>query len=89
MPPISIKGYSIMIWTIIIGILAGFIASRFFKHKGSECLVDLLLGLVGGWLGGHVLGWLGITWGGTLGEIGTAVVGAVLLLWIVSLFTKR
>ncbi len=78
-----------MIWTIIIGILAGFIASRLFKHKGSGCLVDLLLGLVGGWLGGHVLGWLGITWGGTLGEIGTAVVGAVLLLWIVSLLTKR
>ena len=78
-----------MVWTIIVGILAGFIASRLFKHKGSGCVVDLLLGLVGGWLGGHVLDWLGITWAGTLGEIGTAVVGAVLLLWIVSLFAKK
>ena len=78
----------IMIWTIVVGILAGFIASRLFRHKGSGCLLDLLLGLVGGWLGGHVLGWLGITWIGVLGEIGTAVVGAVLLLWLASLITK-
>ncbi len=89
MSPIDIKWCIIMIWTIIVGILAGFIASRLFKHKGSGCVVDLLLGLVGGWLGGHVLDWLGITWAGTLGEIGTAVVGAVLLLWIVSLFAKK
>jgi uncharacterized membrane protein YeaQ/YmgE (transglycosylase-associated protein family) len=78
-----------MIWTIIIGILAGFIASRLFKHEGSGCLIDLVLGLIGGWLGGNVLGWIGISWGGTiLGQICTAVVGAVLLLWVFSLFKK-
>ncbi|MCH4148720.1 MAG: GlsB/YeaQ/YmgE family stress response membrane protein [Prevotella sp.] len=78
-----------MIWTIIIGILAGFIASRLFKHEGSGCLIDLVLGLIGGWLGGNILSWIGISWGGTvLGQICTAVVGAVLLLWVFSLFKK-
>lgn len=77
-----------MIWTIIVGILAGFIASKLMKHEGSGCLVDLLLGLVGGWLGGHVLEWLNISWKGTIGEIGTAVVGAVILLWLWSLVKK-
>lgn len=78
-----------MIWTIIVGILAGFVASKLFKDEGSGCLIDLLLGLVGGWLGGNVLSWLGITWGGVIGQIGTAIVGAVLLLWIVSLLKKK
>ena len=52
------------------------------KHNNQGCLVDLLLGIVGGWVGGNVLGWLGVSWDGTIGQIGTAVVGAVLVLWI-------
>ena len=52
------------------------------KHDNQGCLVDLLLGIVGGWVGGNVLGWLGVSWDGTVGQIGTAVVGAVLVLWI-------
>lgn len=44
--------------------------------------MDLLLGIVGGFLGGRIFSWLDISWGGTLGEIGTAVIGAVVLLWL-------
>ncbi len=71
-----------MIWTIVIGIVAGAIAGKIMKHNNQSCLVDLLLGIVGGWVGGNVLGWLGVSWDGTIGQIGTAVVGAVLVLWI-------
>ncbi len=71
-----------MIWTIVIGIVAGAIAGKIMKHNNHGCLVDLLLGIVGGWVGGNVLGWLGVSWDGTIGQIGTAVVGAVLVLWI-------
>ena len=71
-----------MIWTIVIGIVAGAIAGKIMKHNKQGCLVDLLLGIVGGWVGGNVLGWLGVSWDGTIGQIGTAVVGAVLVLWI-------
>ena len=71
-----------MIWTIIVGIIAGLIAGKIMGHKGQGCLVDLLLGLVGGFVGGNVLGWLGIQWSGVLGQIGTAVIGAVIVLWI-------
>lgn len=77
-----------LIASIIVGIIAGFVASKLMKHEGQGCLIDLLLGIVGGWLGGHVLGWLGVSWGGLVGEIGTAIVGAVLLLWIWSLIHK-
>ena len=71
-----------MIWTIVIGIVAGAIAGKIMKHNNQGCLVDLLLGIVGGWVGGNVLGWLGVSWDGTIGQIGTAVVGAVLVLLI-------
>jgi hypothetical protein len=44
----------------------------------------------GGFIGGNVLGWLGIHWGGTLvGQIVTAVIGAVILLWVISLIKKK
>lgn len=49
-----------------------------------------MVGIVGGFIGGNVLGWLGIHWGGTIvGQIVTAVIGAILLLWIISLIKKK
>lgn len=73
------------IWYIIIGILAGFIASKIMKGGGG-ILINLLIGIVGGVLGGLVFGLLGIATAGILGSLITSVVGAILLLWIVSLF---
>lgn len=71
-----------MIYSILVGIIAGYIACRVTNREGKGCLVDLLLGIVGGFLGGRIFSWLDISWGGTLGEIGTAVIGAVVLLWL-------
>ena len=51
-----------MIWTIVIGIVAGAIAGKIMKHNNQCCLVDLLLCIVGGWVGANVLGWLGVSW---------------------------
>jgi uncharacterized membrane protein YeaQ/YmgE (transglycosylase-associated protein family) len=77
-----------MIWTIIVGIIAGLIAGKIMGHDGQGCLVDLLLGLVGGFVGGNVFNWVGIEWHGRLGQIGTAIVGAVIILWIWSKIKK-
>jgi uncharacterized membrane protein YeaQ/YmgE (transglycosylase-associated protein family) len=40
-------------------------------------------------LGGWVFGLLGIAAGGIMGSLVTALVGAILLLWIISLFRRR
>ena len=46
-------------------------------------IIDLLLGIVGGAVGGWLFGILGIHAGaGIIGEIITAVVGAVVVLWL-------
>lgn len=72
-----------MLTGIITGVIAGFIGCKLSGREGKGCLVDLILGLVGGWLGGWLFAVLGIHWGGILGEIGTAAVGAMIfiVLW--------
>jgi uncharacterized membrane protein YeaQ/YmgE (transglycosylase-associated protein family) len=47
-----------------------------------------LLGLFGGALGGWLFDTLGITWGGTLGQLGTAIIGAVIILYVASMLKK-
>ena len=76
------------IGSIIIGSLAGFIAGKIMRGGGFGFLWNLILGIIGGVVGGWTLRLLNISWGGTIGSLGTAVVGAVLLLWIASLFKK-
>lgn len=71
-----------LIGYILIGILAGYIASRITSGEGKGCLIDLFLGVVGSVVGPWLLGLLNITWGGTIGQIGTSVVGAVVVLWL-------
>lgn len=71
-----------MIGDLILGALAGFVASYLYKKEGSGCLVNLLLGVAGGWLGGSILGWLGFVGEGSVAHFVTAVIGAVILLWL-------
>lgn len=76
------------IWYIIIGIIAGFVAGKIMRGGGFGLLINLLVGIVGSLLGGWVFGLLGIATVGILGSLITSIVGAILLLWIVSLFRK-
>ncbi|NLI72173.1 MAG: GlsB/YeaQ/YmgE family stress response membrane protein [Bacteroidales bacterium] len=76
------------LWYILIGIVAGFLAGKIMKGGGFGILVNLLVGIVGGLLGGWVFGLLGISTSGIWGNLITATIGAVLFLWILSLFKK-
>jgi uncharacterized membrane protein YeaQ/YmgE (transglycosylase-associated protein family) len=78
-----------MIYWLIVGLIAGWLAGLVMKGGGYGILVDILLGIVGGWLGGWIFGRLGI-WpaGGMIGSIVVAFVGAVILVWITRLLKK-
>ena len=76
------------IWYILIGILSGFVAGKIMRGGGFGVIVNLILGIIGGVLGGWVFSLLGISAGGILGSLITSTVGAILLLWIGSLFNK-
>ena len=74
--------------SIVIGCLAGFCAGKLMTGGGFGFLMNLLLGLFGGALGGWIFDLLGVQWGGLLGHLGTAIVGAVVILYVASLLKK-
>jgi uncharacterized membrane protein YeaQ/YmgE (transglycosylase-associated protein family) len=78
-----------MLITIVVGIIAGFLAGKIMKGSGYGVLIDLLLGLVGGMLGGWLFGLLGIGGGGVLWAIVVATVGAVILVWLTRVIQGR
>jgi uncharacterized membrane protein YeaQ/YmgE (transglycosylase-associated protein family) len=72
---------SILAW-IVLGLIAGFIASKLYNGSGQGFLMDIVLGIVGAVLGGYLftaLGATGIT-GFNLYSMFVAVIGAVVLL---------
>ena len=77
------------LWYLLIGLAAGWIASLIFKGSGSGLLVNLIVGLVGGFLGGWLVSLFGWVPTGTFGTFIASVIGAIVLLLIVSLFTRR
>ena len=60
---------AILIW-LLVGLVAGWLAGRVMKGGGYGVLVDIVLGILGGFVGGWLFGLLGI-WpgGGLLGSI--------------------
>ena len=77
-----------IIFSLLIGCLAGFCAGKLMKGGGFGFVMNLVLGLFGGALGGWLFSLLGIEWGGILRQLGTAIIGAVAILWIASLIKK-
>ena len=77
-----------ILWWIVVGLIAGFLAGKVMKGGGFGMLMDIVVGIAGGILGGFVFGLLGIYTGSLIGSIVVAFVGAVLLIWIVRQLKK-
>ena len=67
---------------ILLGLVAGFIASHLVNHHGEGIVLDVLLGIVGSIVGGWVFQMFGAAHvsGLNLYSIGVAVAGSVLFL---------
>lgn len=79
-----------ILWTIIIGCVAGALAGWIMKGKGFGFFINILLGLVGSVIGGWAYALLGITSsGGIWGTLVMSTIGAIVLIFIVSLFNKK
>lgn len=80
-----------MIWSIIVGGVAGWIASIIMgKNESMGIFKNVIVGIVGGSLGRFVLGLLNIHQGeGTTASLAVGVFGAVILLAIVNAITGR
>ena len=73
---------------LLIGALVGWLAGVIMKGGGFGLIGDIIVGILGSLLGGWLLPKLGIAIGGEFGGFITAVIGAVILLFIVRLIKK-
>ncbi len=74
---------SILAW-IVLGLIAGFIASKIVNNTGQGIVVDIILGIVGAFVGGWLFnqfGSAGVT-GFNIYSMFVAVIGAVVVLFI-------
>ncbi|MCE5286271.1 MAG: GlsB/YeaQ/YmgE family stress response membrane protein [Pelosinus sp.] len=72
--------------TIIIGIIAGWLAGQISKNHGFGIWGDLIVGIIGSFIGNMLLGIMGFAAYGIIGNIIAATVGALVLLWVIRLF---
>jgi len=77
------------LWFLIIGGVAGWLAGMIMKGRGFGILGNIVVGIVGGILGGWLLGGLGLVGRGIIGSLITALIGAIVLLFIIGLFRKK
>jgi uncharacterized membrane protein YeaQ/YmgE (transglycosylase-associated protein family) len=73
---------------LIIGALAGWVAGLLMKGRGFGVLGNIVVGVIGAFLGGWLLPMIGVSFGGTVGLFVTALIGAVVLLFLVSLIKR-
>lgn len=79
---------STLIVSAVIGLLAGWFASLLMRGKGLGLAGNLVLGVVGAFVGSYLLGLIGVSFRGMTGSFFTAFVGATVLLVAVSLLRK-
>lgn len=81
---------SFIAW-IVLGLIAGFIASKIVNRRGEGLILDILLGVVGAVVGGWLfrsLGMTGVT-GLNIYSLLVAVLGAVVFLLLYHLLFRR
>jgi len=81
--------HSLIAW-LIIGAVAGWLAGSFVKGGGFGLIGDIVVGIIGAFIGGWLAGVLHISLGGGwISSILTAAVGAILLLIILRAVRRR
>ncbi|HEY2529186.1 MAG TPA: GlsB/YeaQ/YmgE family stress response membrane protein [Xanthobacteraceae bacterium] len=82
---------SVIGW-IILGLIAGWIASKIVGGEGQGFFLDMALGIIGALVGGFLYAWImggpGIT-GVNLGSIIVAILGSIIVLWVYHAVTGR
>jgi uncharacterized membrane protein YeaQ/YmgE (transglycosylase-associated protein family) len=73
---------------VVVGAVAGWLAGIIMKGGGFGLVGNIIVGIIGSFIGAFLFRVIGITAGGMLGSIVVALVGAIVLLYIVKLIKK-
>lgn len=74
---------------LIVGLIAGWIASALVKGHGSGLISDMVIGIIGAFVGGFVFSLFDVTAYGFYGSLVMSTVGATVLLLISGFFYRR
>ncbi len=76
----------VVIW-LLVGLVSGWLASQLVRGGGSGAVTDIVVGIVGAFVGGWLFSRLGVNspFGGMAGVIFVAFIGAVVLLFVIRL----
>ena len=78
------------LWLVVVGAIAGWLAGRIMRGHGFGLIGDIIVGVIGSFLGRYLLRTMKMEIGhGLLGILIVAFIGAMLLLFVVRLFTGR
>ena len=78
------------VWFLVIGAVAGWLAGQLMKGGGFGIFGNIIVGVLGAVFGGWMFKMLGISVGGEqIGSLITALVGAVVLLFLIGLVKKK
>ena len=76
---ISLSG---LLWWLVVGLIAGFLASVVMRGGGYGIVGDIVIGIVGAIIGGFLASLLGLGASGLVGTIIVAFIGACILIAI-------
>ncbi len=74
---------------ILVGLIAGWLAGLITQAGGLGCLLDIVVGIIGAVIGSYLFSLIGVRPASFLGWLGTATVGAVLLLLVINAIAGR
>jgi uncharacterized membrane protein YeaQ/YmgE (transglycosylase-associated protein family) len=76
------------LYWLFLGLVAGWLAGKIARGRGFGCITDIILGIIGSFIGGWVFVKLGIFGGGFWYSLAAATLGAVILVSIAHLFSS-
>ena len=79
----------VLIWFLLVGLVAGWLAGKIMKGSGYGVIGDIVLGVIGAVVGGFLFRLVGIAAYGLLGAIIVATIGAVVLIAVARFLKKK
>jgi uncharacterized membrane protein YeaQ/YmgE (transglycosylase-associated protein family) len=77
------------LWFLLVGLIAGWLAGMLVKGGGFGVIGDMIVGVVGAFIGGFIFTNLGVSsGGGMIGSIIVATIGAIILIFILRLIKR-
>src|SRR5690242_13431749 len=71
---------SAVLWWLVVGLIAGFLASVVMRGGGYGVIGDIIVGIIGAFIGGFLASLLGLGASGFIGTIIVAFIGACILI---------